>query len=291
MRGFLAIFGRRCSWLCSLTSPPAPRMCRFEQSWIQESRKSLPPARPAAPAAGGTLVGSTVTPVCPHFPVIPAASPAGSTFPAHGLLHSQVCGETTAPSTSDHKHPALEGAACRAGHGETSSPAVSMTTSSGVTDGGMQVGMLPGRGPEDGDAALPGVCIWRGTAALGLEISSGKCQAELGAASARVLCLAQLSPRAHVAAEPRTRCDSSHGAGRSWGGTGAVLLVSLSLGTACSLLGPAGPLVSFSLHPQCHLQLVFLHRIFTGCPNLGQNVFPAAGKPRHSPRKVEREEK
>lgn len=35
-------------------------------------------------------------------------------------------------------------------------------------------------------------------------------------------------------------------------------------------------------------QLVFLSRILIRCLNVGQNVFPAAGTPRHCPRKVER---
>lgn len=68
--------------------------------------------------------------------------------------------------------------------GETGRPPVSMTTGSGVTDGGVAGGDASwGRGPEDGDVALPRICVLQcsgETAALALEISSGKCQSEAG---------------------------------------------------------------------------------------------------------------
>lgn len=59
-----------------------------------------------------------------------------------------------------------------------------MTTSSGATGGGDAGGDASwGRGAEDGDVALPWVCVLRRsgeTAVLELEISSGKCQSEAG---------------------------------------------------------------------------------------------------------------
>lgn len=91
--------------------------------------------------------------------------------------------ETSAPSTSEHKYPQLEGAEHQAGHGDTTGI---HDNQSRCQDAGMQVGMLQRKGQ--------GCCAARDShSALGLEISSGKRQAGLGTASGSVLSLAQLS--------------------------------------------------------------------------------------------------
>lgn len=230
------------------------------------------------------LVESSVTPVCPHFPLIPAASAAGSTFPATGAaplpgVQGNLCSEHLRPQTP------------RAGGSRASGRTRGDKQTTGFHDNQFRCHRwrdAGGDAPEEGTGMLhcQGFASSREWQLWGWK--SPLANVRRSWEWPQPACCAWLSSGSELTSvqSPGRGVTAATGlGGAAWART------VLHTGETLSPSGTCWAFVSFLLHSQPWLQFIFLNGILIRYLNIGQNVFPAAGTPRNSPRKVEREEK